>query len=477
MPASSGLFPALNLFPLNDSFIPKHIVLAGGQRVKIGRQTNAKTVPGEKNGYFDSKVLSRQHAEVWEESGKIYIKDVKSSNGTFINGTRLSHEGVESPPFELNTDDVVEFGIDIVGEDNQTIVHHKVAARVQCLLSQDDVNAAQQHAVYAQQAQQHTLGHSQPNHFQQMPPGQRRPSLHGAPNHQGSLGALAPVGRGVPKQGGLSFDAILSKLQSEVQRSRETSQELQSLTAAMSEIHDSLGGVSAQPIPAYPHVLPPVRQDSDPVVPPPPTAPPPEVALLTEQLEQTRSMLTTHVDKIDSLGLESIVGEHDGLKREIGKLKEMIDHQKLETTMAIASHEQTRKQAMEEDDDDTRSVGTVMPSEQFDEDMEDDNLEARRRRSRELGRPRTPEPSMGMDDSDGEGDMNLSGPARLASRGTVRRGWDGRTENGSADATLLSSTTQESVDKLTERLDELTARFESAIQHTQQLQADRKSVV
>lgn len=71
MPGGSGMFPALNLFPLNDSFVPKHIVLAGGQRVKIGRQTNAKTVPGEKNGYFDSKVLSRQHAEVWEEGSKV----------------------------------------------------------------------------------------------------------------------------------------------------------------------------------------------------------------------------------------------------------------------------------------------------------------------------------------------------------------------------------------------------------------------
>lgn len=73
MPTSGGQFPALNLFPLNDSFVPKHIVLAGGLRVKVGRQTNAKTVPGEKNGYFDSKVLSRQHAEVWEESGKVCL--------------------------------------------------------------------------------------------------------------------------------------------------------------------------------------------------------------------------------------------------------------------------------------------------------------------------------------------------------------------------------------------------------------------
>lgn len=66
-----------------------------------------KTIPGERNGFFDSKVLSRQHAEVWEEGGKIYIKDVKSSNGTFINSERLSLEGVESQPFELKTDDIV----------------------------------------------------------------------------------------------------------------------------------------------------------------------------------------------------------------------------------------------------------------------------------------------------------------------------------------------------------------------------------
>jgi hypothetical protein len=63
--------PALYLYPLNDSFVPKHIALIPQQRVKIGRQTNAKTVPGERNGYFDSKVLSRQHAEVWEQDGKV----------------------------------------------------------------------------------------------------------------------------------------------------------------------------------------------------------------------------------------------------------------------------------------------------------------------------------------------------------------------------------------------------------------------
>lgn len=64
-------FPALYLYPLNADAFVKHINLTNNQRVKIGRQTNARTVPAEGNGYFDSKVLSRQHAEVWEEGGKV----------------------------------------------------------------------------------------------------------------------------------------------------------------------------------------------------------------------------------------------------------------------------------------------------------------------------------------------------------------------------------------------------------------------
>lgn len=64
-------FPALYLYPLNADAFVKHINLTNNQRVKIGRQTNARTVPAENNGYFDSKVLSRQHAEVWEEGGKV----------------------------------------------------------------------------------------------------------------------------------------------------------------------------------------------------------------------------------------------------------------------------------------------------------------------------------------------------------------------------------------------------------------------
>lgn len=124
----------LMLLPLNGTFERKQIPLPYfPETLRIGRQTNAKTIPTPTNGYFDSKVLSRQHAEVWAEkgTGKVWIRDIKSSNGTFVNGQRLSPENQDSDAQELRSEDVLELGIDIVGEDNKTIVHHKVAARVE----------------------------------------------------------------------------------------------------------------------------------------------------------------------------------------------------------------------------------------------------------------------------------------------------------------------------------------------------------
>ena len=123
----------LHLVPMNGTFERKTITVPFFPDVlRIGRQTNNKTIPTPLNGYFDSKVLSRQHAEVWaDRNGKIWIRDVKSSNGTFVNGARLSQENRDSDPNELHEQDMLELGIDIVSEDQKTIVHHKVAARVE----------------------------------------------------------------------------------------------------------------------------------------------------------------------------------------------------------------------------------------------------------------------------------------------------------------------------------------------------------
>jgi hypothetical protein len=131
--ASQDSVAVLALLPMNGTFERKQISLPlFPDTLRVGRQTNAKTVPTPMNGFFDSKVLSRQHAEIWaERSGKVWIRDVKSSNGTFVNGQRLSQENRESDPHELRQHDTLELGIDIVSEDQKTIVHHKVSAKVE----------------------------------------------------------------------------------------------------------------------------------------------------------------------------------------------------------------------------------------------------------------------------------------------------------------------------------------------------------
>ena len=125
--------PVLYLLSMNGTFERKTIAVPFyPDRLRIGRQTNAKTVPAPGNAFFDSKVLSRQHAEIWaDRNGKVWIRDVKSSNGTFVNGARLSQEARESEPHELQSQDHLELGIDIVSEDQKTVVHHKVAAKVE----------------------------------------------------------------------------------------------------------------------------------------------------------------------------------------------------------------------------------------------------------------------------------------------------------------------------------------------------------
>jgi len=123
----------LFLTPLNGTFEEKVLLVPlYPDLIKISRQINVKAIPLPANGYFDSKVLSRQHAEVWaDHNGKIWIRDTKSSNGTFVNGQRLSVEHMESDPHELREQDVLELGVDVVGEDQTIVVHHKVAARVE----------------------------------------------------------------------------------------------------------------------------------------------------------------------------------------------------------------------------------------------------------------------------------------------------------------------------------------------------------
>lgn len=124
--------PYIILLPLNDTFEPKTIKLPYlPDVIRIGRQTNKHTIPYRDNAFFDSKVLSRAHAELWASAdGRACIKDIRSSNGTFVNGIRLSKENEESEVRELLPGDTLELGIDILNDETGTIIHRKVSARV-----------------------------------------------------------------------------------------------------------------------------------------------------------------------------------------------------------------------------------------------------------------------------------------------------------------------------------------------------------
>ncbi|KAI8986822.1 hypothetical protein BD414DRAFT_515051 [Trametes punicea] len=490
--------PALYLYPLNDSFVPKHISLVNNQRVKIGRQTNAKTVPQERNGYFDSKVLSRQHAEVWEENGKIFIKDVKSSNGTFINGERLSPEGLESEPYELKTDDIVEFGIDIVGEDNKTIVHHKVAARVVCVFTELDAQAAHR----AEQQQQQQGAHGYLGGMAGQPGAGSNGAFNFASNGQGSSNgpggaqrrpALQPqglVGMGgmggnvrVPGKSGLTFDHILSRLHGELQKSRETGAELHSLSSGLAEIHETLGGNFPPNLPPYPSTLPPV-------VPPQPGRPSEEshhepqpepstaVSELQAQLQETQRSLADHVEKVRML--EGMLAEHQAIKQEVSSLRDAMEERKRDMELfrfgnrgGRRSHDRhgDEHDVTDEDDDDARSISTIVPHELEPVDEVDEEQvaaeeeEERRRRRDELGRPRTPEPTgMGMseDEDDREHDQDRYGKQSVG---------DLRARSRSPQPTAASMIP----DELTERLNALAKQLEMALDLSRSLEAQHAS--
>ena len=109
--------PVLILTPCHNShdFVERRIVVPRSEEnaIKIGRAVG-RVLAATNNAIFDCKVLSRNHALVWAEEDNFLIKDTKSSNGTFINNSRLSNSGEESAPTTLATGDILQLGVEIV---------------------------------------------------------------------------------------------------------------------------------------------------------------------------------------------------------------------------------------------------------------------------------------------------------------------------------------------------------------------------
>lgn len=100
--------------------------------VKIGRAI-ARTKVSDANAIFDCKVLSRNHAELWYNEGKFFIKDTGSSNGTFINNQRLSQTCNQSEPYEVSSGDIVQFGVDVM-ENSRKETHGCIVATLKLYL-------------------------------------------------------------------------------------------------------------------------------------------------------------------------------------------------------------------------------------------------------------------------------------------------------------------------------------------------------
>ncbi|XP_037086644.1 sarcolemmal membrane-associated protein-like [Pollicipes pollicipes] len=93
---------------------------------KIGRSV-ARVRAAPNNAIFDCKVLSRNHALLWFESGKFFLRDTKSSNGTFVNSQRLGKGADDSAPRELCSGDIVQFGVDVM-ENSKKVTHGCIVA-------------------------------------------------------------------------------------------------------------------------------------------------------------------------------------------------------------------------------------------------------------------------------------------------------------------------------------------------------------
>ncbi|KAK0206202.1 hypothetical protein DFS33DRAFT_1381328 [Desarmillaria ectypa] len=112
--------PVLNLACVSGSFPfqTKHISMAGSVKILLGAVEGSSTIRqgSPTNGFFVQKsqtaesplTLSVNHAEVWLENGRIYIRDLESPFGTFVNDVKIRTD------VTLKTGDILALGKTLV---------------------------------------------------------------------------------------------------------------------------------------------------------------------------------------------------------------------------------------------------------------------------------------------------------------------------------------------------------------------------
>ncbi|KAJ3310973.1 hypothetical protein HDV04_004490 [Boothiomyces sp. JEL0838] len=112
------------MIPLNGMFDMQSIDLKESHRFGRNNTTNHPAFKG-----FGTLVVSRNHVDIFEREGKVYIKDIGSNSGTFRNNARLSQPGQTSPDVELVTGDYIQLGKDYLQDENNVLDSN---GRVQC---------------------------------------------------------------------------------------------------------------------------------------------------------------------------------------------------------------------------------------------------------------------------------------------------------------------------------------------------------
>ncbi|KAM8755798.1 sarcolemma associated protein a isoform 4-T5 [Acanthopagrus schlegelii] len=75
----------------------------------------------------------RQASGIQIRSLTFYLQDTKSSNGTFINSQRLSRGSEESPPCEVLSGDIIQFGVDVT-ENTRKVTHGCIVSTIKLFL-------------------------------------------------------------------------------------------------------------------------------------------------------------------------------------------------------------------------------------------------------------------------------------------------------------------------------------------------------
>ncbi|CAJ0582473.1 unnamed protein product, partial [Mesorhabditis spiculigera] len=125
--------PSIHFVPCSQShpFEERHCIVGDhNDPLKVGRSV-ARLKPTRDNAVFDCKVLSRSHASIWYSNGSFWIKDTKSSNGTFVNNERLAQTGEDSDPKQIYNGDIIQFGVEIVENANK-VSHGCIFSYIRC---------------------------------------------------------------------------------------------------------------------------------------------------------------------------------------------------------------------------------------------------------------------------------------------------------------------------------------------------------